>query len=97
VDEDGALPLAGIVKLVSVAATKLAHFGSCQGVMPSLAEIFGKRRIDNIIEYNSIWQFCNSVRRATANLMPMTIEDDLRRCYQTVITTIVMLCKLLGL
>jgi hypothetical protein len=49
-DADGALLLAGVVKLVSVAATKLAHFGSRQGVMPSLAEIFGKRKIDNLVK-----------------------------------------------
>jgi MFS family permease len=36
VGEDSALFLAGIIRLLLVAATKLARFGSCQDVMPSI-------------------------------------------------------------
>jgi len=50
VGEDSALFLAGMIKVLSGAATKLARFGSCQGVMPSLAEILGTRRIDILVK-----------------------------------------------
>jgi len=39
-----------MIKVLSGAATKLARFGSCQGVMPSLAEILGTRRIDILVK-----------------------------------------------
>ena len=64
---------------------------------PSLCQIPFIDVIIYYVVYNSIWRFCISVKYATDNLIPMTIEDDLRRCYETVGMTIVMLSKLFGL
>jgi hypothetical protein len=67
VGEDSAWLLAGMIRLLSVAATKLARFGSHQGVMPSLAEILGTRRIDILVLRIRFWSA--SVRELGKSLM----------------------------